>query len=80
VRAAHTCRSLMPKGNSTSHASRGSADPLEPGFPASEANLAVPGELVVGCAGHLGVGTWMSGLGLCFEVERLQRRVQSPNR
>ena len=38
-------------------ASRGSADILEPGFPASKANLAVPGELAVGCAGYLGVRT-----------------------
>ena len=49
VRArAHTCKSKMPARNSTSQASRGSADPLEPGFPASEANLVVPGELAVG--------------------------------
>ena len=48
VRAAHTCKSKMPARNSTSQAYRGSADPLEPGFPASEANLVVPGELAVG--------------------------------
>ena len=29
-RAAHTCSSKMPKGNSTPQASRGSTDPLEP--------------------------------------------------
>ena len=71
VRADHTCRSLMPKRNSTAYASRGSSDPLLPGFPGSEANLAAPDEPAVGWSGHLGVGTWMSGLGLCFEVADL---------
>ena len=40
VRAAHTCRSLMPKRSSTTYAPRGPSDSLQPGFPASEANLA----------------------------------------
>jgi len=52
VRAVHTCRSLMPKRNSTSCASRGYLDPLEPAFPASEANWVAPGELPVGWSGH----------------------------
>ena len=40
VRAAHTCRSLMLKRSSTTYAPRGASDSLQPGFPASEANLA----------------------------------------